>query len=1093
MAKTKLTRAKAKDYRYERTDKRELKFEQGAYGERFRSGVSNQQSANVSLGNEQMCRPVVMIEVIWFSKIHLVLPDEFVAKAKDYHRILRNEALILYGDLKDNKKIYQEWANPSGFIDSAVAHAVSGTSAIVGWFKEVKRAPKPDLKEFNILILRVEAVSSKIERAASTLLYADIHDIGVELALIREDSRRLYRQIEKFRNLAIDTAEDMTHGLETVESASFQVLTIVPTITMMDPLREAAYRISLVILRAGARSAGAALADTSIVQELCGVLKADVPPLIVDVATSGLNKYLKGIKVPVLERDFCIFIVKQQIEFICDLVLMVNAKGSSMNEEDLKQLGMNRLTSVIAELLSKVLGGNPTDAGIKKLAKSLAESTLNTVFRDAMTAKETAKNTNRTFWEVFLSELPWTIVKIIQGTFVGVMHRNAAALAHEVNYQGVTDPNQGAGILKSQKASSIFNGKLVMPEGALVKNKTPLPPMRPDEYRQWAKDLQDGGANLHPDLAGPLRRYAHDADQYVAFRIPGPAMKEYLSEFSMWPKPEWIKAKTAKLTDQEGKVVKPSIQTHGDNFEEANKLWEDSIGGIRNNGAMVNEDGVVFHPNMLKDWARSHPEDREAAETAHAYLTGIQSGTWDLTTESGQRALAAAPNTRALLQRVRVGFYSDLDLAEVIDASSGSRIAMGAGNEDDSDELAYLHRNRNNLDKEINVNDDLKNIPQEFGDPDGRPRVSADRKTPHHVSLIQHGSNEEYYKGPLDGPLAVVGPNGTFRTFRNRAEFEEGMKRILGDKYQATSIRGQQLVKNSWDDPTHWAEANGNGERVRTDKLARMQWYYQRAKRDIDGRGHAVSLNDVAASLFHRGLSMELPAYARIRERDLRKIQQVQSAYQTLIAGDLDGENLVLATQANGMIADALARLARAAKDLSLGEANGVKVWFEIYSAFKPVTSDYILNRIGGQDPGIGPDFLDVQEMVSSFVEQKGKKLFAFCLDGFVETYSPLLKYVGARGRSSLDQRDDGQRDKEIRDTVVASLGSKTGDYGKMRGQKLTDVWETTRSRRLSKTGTEISCQQVVVFTAGMAACPETVIPRELTDLTPLRKPIAVG
>lgn len=1079
-----LLNAHPKDYHFEPAEADQLRLEQGAYGERFRSPVAPQQQALVSTAIEQVCRPTILLEIIFYSKIHLVTPDEFVLKAKDYHAILRDESLLLYNDIKDNRKIYQEWADPDGFIESAVANSTAGfaaaTDAVVGFFKAVKRAPKPDINEFDKLIERCTKVAYDVSAAASALNYENIHSLGINLALIREDSRRLYKAVDLFRNRAIDSAETITKGLETAEGASFQVLALVPTLTGMDPLREAAYRIGLIVLRAGGRSAGAALAETSIIRELCGVLKADVPPMLVEVISSVLRGAIpKG-----AGKEFLIFIVKQEVEFLCDLALLVNQKGTQLNEEDLKQLGMNRLTSCLSELLSKVLGGRPSDTGTQRIAKSLAESTINTLWRDILTARETAKTQGREFWDVFLAELPWTIVKIIQGTFVGALQRNAGRIAFEPHSE---DGQQKAlDVLKAQKASSIFTGQRVMqPSRSATAKRSPLSPMSVSEYRQWQKDL-----SLHPDIAGQLRRYAHDSEQYVAFRVPSDAMAQHAAEFSKRPKPLWVKAKSATQGPTEGLVTKPTKERpiREDN-DKAIATWEKSIDSIKKNGALVREDGVLFHPDMLRDAGKVDKANAAAYERAAQILADFQAkGHYDLTDPGTIQALQhaypqEAAGLRQILQLARVGYYPDLDLAEVFDANTGDRIPVGAGNEKDPAELAYLQRNRSNLDEVVNINDDVRNLPPEARGPDGQPRVSLDNKAPHVQSLFQHGADNEYYRGGEGGPIAVVGPDGGKWVFRDRASFETGMRTILGQKYRdpgQRNVRGILMTKNSKDDPTSGAMAKGSGERIDTAKFNRIRWYYEQARRDSAGTGTAVPSNDIWMSLFQRGLSIDPEALARAVGGRWREFHSILQRLGTFAAIDLYGKNLVIAGATPESFANGLARLARTAVELGAMLIPNLTVWFELYSSYKPVTSDYILNRIGGLDPGVTSSVDDVSSAVPVFQLKPGHKMYAFCLDGFHATYSPTEPSASG---GPTDKLSDEERNRLNRERTVGSFGLQPPVFGKVEGQKLMGVWDNLTTRKLSYEEVTIMGRPIAVFTSGLAACPANIEPMEIPDL----------
>lgn len=1083
-------RKQAKSQTRKQTKLDELKFEQGAFGERTPISVT-QSELLVCVAETQPVKPKPPLEIVIFGKIHYVTREEFHEQAPKYLEMLHKELLVLQDALTSSKTIYREWANPEidglpGLVDWLVAKQVQGYSALKTIYtKDYERGIMPPIEEYDELIVRLEKLAKKFTEPQPVLTYRNILDIGSQFALIREDHKDLEKRIGKYREGAITTAEQTTKALEITESASFQVLNLVPTITLMDPLREAAYKIGLVVMRASARSLGAALARTSIARELCGVLKADVPGLVVDLVTLPLSKMPAFRAKGTIFKESILFAIQQVVEATCDVMILVSEKGTNIAQEDLERLLMNRLTSAIAKIASLFLGGRPLDSATKKWIKSLVESTVNTLWRDYQTAKDTARNEKRDVWEVFMADIGWTIVKIIQGTLVGAVQRNVHAGADYAVRDGVTE-DKGEAFVREQAASAIFNGKFKVPPKLVAKNDIPLERMSFEEYKSW-----HAKTNLHPDLAGPLRRYAHDQNEIVAVRMPSKLMADHASEFPKRPKPGFIKTKSAKQGTNAGLVVlqklpqEPGSPPSGKGIniqryqeqEQQVREYQKEVKRLKDHGCLVREDGLVFHPDMLADWGKVHPSDMTTAQRAKQILEeASKAGQFDLSQRATQQWLiehypSDVKTLQGFLNRARVGYYSDLDLAEVVDAETGDRKVMGSGGESGR-ELAYARRNQDNMDKRINVNSDLENIPPEFLGPDKSPRVSGSTETPHQQALIQHGSHYEWDQYP-GGPIVVILPGGQYEVIKSRLsvpqtnehiqaheqdirqQYEALLKNRLGDKYKGQANRALEARKDALDDPTDWTAAGGKGERIRTEDVARRFFYYEQVE-SLEGRGkHPISRNDIAASLLHRGLDV-FPVHPETFENIYAATsrEQVGSAlqeYNIVVAGDEDQRNLVLVAEGDKTIGDALARLGRLTQHLKLNQIAGLTLWYEIYTVFRPVTSDYVLSRIGGKDFGVTDQMNDIEGLVTSMDKPKDKRLCAFRCNGFAPTFTP-----------------DPKQCVLYQDVQVEGL-------------KLVDVWENIATRRIDydapETPTQIAGRQVVVFTSGIATCPDSLNP----------------
>ncbi len=1083
-------------YSYQPTSPGELLLEQGAYGERFSSCGGPQSSALVCLGEEQVVQPKTVLEVILWGKTHLVTPEEFQAKASKYMEALRMELLTQQDYIISCRQIYLEWAQPDGLIAGLTASTVSGASQVADWFRSIKKAPKPDPAEFQKLVERLGTLAERFVNPKPVLVWPNIHFIGEHLCIIREDHKRLNHQVEQFRNHALDTAEGITKGLEMTESASFQMLALVPTITMMDPFREAAYKIFLLVVRAGARSGGAALAETSVVRELCGVLKSDVPPLVVDLVTLPLTRNPAFRAKSNILRETILWGLQQVVEGVCDLVILVSEKGKDISHDDLENLLMNRLTSTVAKVVSLFLGGSAVDTNTMKWIKSSIESTINTLWRDMLAAKDRAAAEKREFWDVFLSDIGWTILKIVQGTFMGVMQRQAQTYGHVSAHDDV-QKEQHMNFVRDQKVSSILatpKTQITSKRERRIRNKIPLPAMRPEEMAHWQSET-----NLRPDLAAQLRRYTHDFNEIVTFRAINKAMAKHMGDFSKRPKPLFVKSKSADMGENQGLVVRPieGVTHSAERIRVARECWEKSVEDLKKNHCWVRDDGVVFHPDMLIDWAHYNPADKAVAQKAREILQKAQAANpdhFDLTESATSQWLAQhypedMPAVLALVARAKIGFYSDIDVSENVDASTGQRKVLGDGSKETTkSELAYARRNQDNVDQEVNVNSDFKNIPVEHRGPDGRALILDPNKNPHHHNFIQHGGDYEYYAGGPGGTIVMVFPGGTFLIVKSRLslaseeaaadrlenaearhdrheeiqkkhnadireQYEAALKNYLKNKYQPTEDRVANLRKDTTKDLVNWADNGGKGERIRTEDLKWRKYYYHEQRRDPVGRCKLpVPDKDILAGMLYRGLDMTPVGLASLMPspNDQDKWAKTLDEQHVFVAIDTPRKNLVVYTSAGDSMGDALARLGRVVSILELDRQGKVVLWFEIYTHFKPVTTNFILNRIGGATTGIVAEMTNLKSLVSSMGGDEDKQLFAFRVDGFHESFSS-----------------------EPEDTY-------DGEGIKVEGLKLLDVWETTSTRELSEAPTQITGKQVTVYNTTLVTCPASMDPHEV-------------
>jgi hypothetical protein len=178
------------------------------------------------------------------------------------------------------------------------------------------------------------------------------------------------------------------------------------------------------------------------------------------------------------------------------------------------------------------------------------------------------------------------------------------------------------------------------------------------------------------------------------------------------------------------------------------------------------------------------------------------------------------------------------------------------------------------------------------------------------------------------------------------------------------------------------------------------------------------------------------------------------NAFKTVVAVDCSedgepiGENIVIAaSHFRQSIADAVYGLMSVRRPFGQLPAN-VRVWYELYTAYFPLSTDYIANRIGGPDPGVEGRHLE-PEMMSScscFKSRKDERLYAFAAGDFEGTFAP------THHKSVLDKRP-------------------------VQGLILTEVWEHQKRKTLTYRKAEgPDGQHILVFPEPVIVCPVPVL-----------------
>jgi hypothetical protein len=1040
----------------------DLKFEHGFCGERFDSGQSPLDRAPVAPTHDQTLKPDGYLEIAWFGKMHYISPALYAKDAEKYHELHWKEAWLLLDSVKSNRAIFDEWANPTDFFGSATASSVEALekvkAAVDSWVHDIQRAPKPDVQEFVKLEDRTYDIIARLAKELNdNKLEADkVAKDGLDLEQIRQDSKRLLHAVDQFRNNAIDSAQHIQGGLETAESTAFQILNVVPTLTFMDPFREAAYKISVLLLRASARGVGGYTAwgtKDGAMREAFAIIRSEAAGVIVDVVLLPVNRLCAAVGMSKIGKHFCTIAVQQIIEFECAYYKLIEEhKGRDLTNDDLQDLFYDRCASLVGALAGLFLSTSLSSKNRELLIKSVASSVLSILAQDYFNARKAARDQNREILEVMMADLPGTLMRVIQASIVGLIQRRAAQAGQQIEQQRATRGEDGttareAAQILAESDAADWSKKGTVSKKTLkeIQRNRVRNPVKAFTNREYNNLWQE--TNLDYSTAQAVRRYADNNNLVIIAMDPADTRRLHTdspeARGAKAPKPMDVKAKTSNHPDAPGEVLglvaKPVDQghpggpTHKD-YAAALKMWNDNSQHMFDAGYMVRSDGVVFHPDQLARWAQLHSEAAPDCQAAIETLNFLKAkGYHDLTNDvpassSGPGTADRLAAAQTLLATVRIGYYSDLDLVEVVDFTSGNRRFMGDKGE--TKEVMQLARdNREHANESWNIHD--------YDDPELPDDVRSLAKL---GDAAQHGGNAEVVtlnaSKKIESkvvPLAsihMVFPDGEIvhlneaalvqrgykydgmdadtKTNRLdadiRTEIEAELRVRLQDKYQDFANRAEGVRKHYQKSSPRFKVKGQKPPPVTSKQLADVRIAANGVEiLDEPGLGQPVTDLEIYQSLAGRKLSLGerdfCEGLGRLSEYGMTggfDPVALKLKYGAFVAVDFfhDGprnraENLVIAiAHYHQTLAEAVASLFRTRAALGNLPAD-VQVWYEIYTAYRPVASGYVRDRIGGPDPGVNKKYQDLADAVSCFGSPNNEKFFAFATTGFADAYTP--------------------------------------------------------------------------------------------------------
>jgi hypothetical protein len=216
---------------------------------------------------------------------------------------------------------------------------------------------------------------------------------------------------------------------------------------------------------------------------------------------------------------------------------------------------------------------------------------------------------------------------------------------------------------------------------------------------------------------------------------------------------------------------------------------------------------------------------------------------------------------------------------------------------------------------------------------------------------------------------------------------------------------------------------------------------------------------DVLNSLRHRGLLIAPHDVARTFKPGLSPYD-VERWWRSGIYAGVSPKGLVIAGifDTGRSMAETLEKMVAACRQCNgfnveahdgVAQDANYRVHWELYSGYKPVTRDFIVNCFGPDENGLplppikGKDaFPNIRAELTSAKPPKGREFWAYSLINWVHSFTP---------------------DKKA--------------YGPVLGMRLMDVWDTPKTDKLVYTPTKLLGFNVAVFYEGLVASPTEVTP----------------
>ncbi len=364
----------------------------------------------------------VLVEFISFGHSHIYPIEDYPKVAPLWRDRLLAESRELARSIQGDQAIAREFLESDGSLGAWMTH---GIAAVIDVFK---RRPVPKPEEFDPLSDRVWKMADKV-KAGTAADYELLHEAGLEFMHIRHEQDLLHKKMLARLNNLISAAEAGQTGAEETEKTAFWILDLYGQAVCKDPASLFAYRFGVLIVRAGARGAGALIADNSAqaaFQQTAAIMRAELPKDAKDLMLAFLKKGFSkmGPMETFAEKliGMCIDVFFITLEFVIfDLDKLPPEQRAHSDSVLLEKLATQLAKDIVDAIAAIVVTGKlqdlPADSPARKLVERLGAvipAVINSSIEEVMQMKQHAEAEKRTFSDVFTSEGGWALIRIIR-------------------------------------------------------------------------------------------------------------------------------------------------------------------------------------------------------------------------------------------------------------------------------------------------------------------------------------------------------------------------------------------------------------------------------------------------------------------------------------------------------------------------------------------------------------------------------------------------------------------------------------------------------------------------------------------------------
>ncbi|MFO0613047.1 MAG: hypothetical protein U0414_10685 [Polyangiaceae bacterium] len=993
-------------------------------------------------------QPVVVL--VLFGKLQRYGRAEYEALGGKFARMLKEEWYLLDDQLSSLYEIWKEtkmggvvWVGASlaalwQSLFSRGSH--SGTIRVpdAPGVEERKIVATTEIRDEDFNDLHNELLG--IPHPSDDPSEHELYDIGVRLNKVRHQMARLSANASNERERNIEAAAAGESYARLVADSAFSALHIAARLAAaQNPVTELGYRIAVMFIEGSAYGVGSWAAGTTAVPELLAVLKNRLPSILVDALIGRFMKSAQAGGYSARQRSVAEYIVRQVVEFICDLLVLFISTDWKPKKADFDLLWQQVLARAVAGLIGLMLNIDDKDARVKQLGFLVAKAVVETLQSELVSAKQEADARQIAYMEALCARLPMIIARFFTNLVLGALGQARVSPADA----SLPPPPKAPPATKLGRTVAKVIERL--DRKSLLSTVSFSWTRKPGSTRGRAlltsEEWQASGLAKRYNRAEfeSLRAIASEYELILVLRLTNEASLRFVGNPAFWSKALSIKLKTADSGPLNGLVVFMADPSGPDSLPTATHVSASDASNAKaahDAGYLVRADGLVFHPGMLPAWARQHgvegasPLQRileEVHGSGHFMLGNARTEAVVLT------KIANLPDdtreaTRAAWNKLQaagpaLGVRGDHDVYEVIDARTGMRITLDeAANRDKLNDLYGIHKRTGANAAEVAAAAPFQHSAwSEYRTADLVAKVSGLGK----VAIVLPGDRipvvvgQDAIKPPpnaTDAQRAQIERQNRAVDVVTEAKIEEHLKsetaayKTLADR-KATALQEKDFfsAEKGVDGPRRKGlrVVGKTKVKLRSVVLKELPRSPVEPTEVIEIEGTPVSLLELQASVVVRGLTLLHPANADLLAADFPKAAleyfwATQRRLQVAVAIDGQRSSLVIATHANDGAQSALVRIFSLYAETALAKTKPRR-YVEIVSPFAFTT----YAGIAGILPGANASESALADPLSNLSKELPKKdLQGFRAIDEVETYGGVLGDVrGVRLDAALRER----------------------------------------------------------------------------------------